>query len=108
MARTALPDGFIYHSGSPPPPSPPPPAGTTADMLLRRADGTYEIYDLGGNTILAAYSLGQVGPQQLVGLGGFQVGDTADVMLESSHSGASSFTLEITGTALIGPVGYDQ
>jgi len=30
-------------------PNPPPPGGTTADMILRRVDGTYEIYDLGGN-----------------------------------------------------------
>src|SRR5262249_54582112 len=37
-----------------PPPIPPVPPGTTADMILRRADGTYEIYDIGNNSILAA------------------------------------------------------
>jgi probable HAF family extracellular repeat protein len=42
-------------------PNPPPPAGTTADMILRRADGMYEIYDIGNNTILGAFRLGQVG-----------------------------------------------
>src|SRR5262249_4324855 len=40
---------------------PPVPAGTSADMILYRADGTYQIFDIGNNTILAAYSLGQVG-----------------------------------------------
>jgi len=44
-----------------PTPTPPPPAATTADMILRHgADGKYEIYDLGNNTILAAFQLGQV------------------------------------------------
>jgi probable HAF family extracellular repeat protein len=42
------------------------PAGTTADMVLRIADtaptaGQYEIYDIGNSSILAGYSLGQVG-----------------------------------------------
>jgi hypothetical protein len=31
--------------GAQPPPNPPAPAGTTADMVLRRGDGTYEIYE---------------------------------------------------------------
>jgi hypothetical protein len=40
----------------------PPPAGTTADMILSHGvDGHYEIYDIGNNSILAAYDLGQVG-----------------------------------------------
>jgi hypothetical protein len=44
------------------PSNPPPPAGTTADMILRDGtNGNYEIYDIGGNALLAAYSLGQVG-----------------------------------------------
>ena len=56
-------------------PNPPPPAGTTADMILRQgAFGTYEIYDIGNNAMLAAYQLGQVGTEwQFVGLGGFFV-----------------------------------
>src|SRR5438876_717414 len=46
--------------------NPPAPPGTTADMVLRASNtspiaGQYEIYDIGSNTILAAYSLGQVG-----------------------------------------------
>jgi probable HAF family extracellular repeat protein len=36
-------------------PNPPPPTGTTADMILRHgADGQYEIYDIGNNSLLAA------------------------------------------------------
>ena len=55
-----------------PPPIPPVPPGTTVDMILRRADGTYEIYDIGNNSILAAAQLGQVGTDwKFVGLGGF-------------------------------------
>ncbi|TMJ85481.1 MAG: hypothetical protein E6G76_16135, partial [Alphaproteobacteria bacterium] len=57
-------------------PNTPPPAGTTADMILRGSNaspavmGQYEIYDIGNNSILAAYSLGQVGTDwQFAGLG---------------------------------------
>src|SRR5437764_12836303 len=46
--------GFLATLG----PNPPPPFGTTADMVLFRADGTYEIYDIGNNAILAGYELG--------------------------------------------------
>src|SRR5262249_55442254 len=52
-------------------PNPPPPPGTTADMILRHgADGFYEIYDIGSNSLLAAFQLGQVGTDwKFVGLG---------------------------------------
>src|SRR5207248_1754401 len=51
--------GFLATLG----PNAPPPGGTTADMILRasRAVSQYEIYDIGSNSILAAYSLGQIG-----------------------------------------------
>jgi probable HAF family extracellular repeat protein len=50
--------GFILTIG----PNPPAPAGTSADMILRHgSDGLYQIYDIGNNAILAAYSLGRVG-----------------------------------------------
>src|SRR5258708_898190 len=48
-------------------PTTPPPVGTTADMVLSGSNAAptvasqYEIYDIGSNSILAAYSLGQVG-----------------------------------------------
>src|SRR5262249_30898161 len=50
--------GFLYTTT----PNPAPPAPTTADMILRHdADGLYEIYDIGNNSILTAYSLAQLG-----------------------------------------------
>src|SRR5207245_9528810 len=58
-------------------PNPAAPPGTTADMVLRGSNtsaiaGQYEIYDIGNNTILAGYSLGQVGTEWGFGtLGGF-------------------------------------
>src|SRR2546430_12375957 len=50
--------------------NPAPPAETRADMILRNTNGTYEIYDIGNNAILAGYKLGQVGTDwKFVGLG---------------------------------------
>ena len=66
--------------------SAPPPAGTTADMILRRGDGMYEIYDIGNNTILAAFQLGQVGTEwQFVGHRPFYGSDTGDMLLRSKR-----------------------
>jgi hypothetical protein len=66
------------------------PAGTSADMILRDSNnGIYDIYDIGGNAILAAYLLGQVGTEwQVAGLGGFNGTDTADMILRDSNNGA--------------------
>jgi hypothetical protein len=68
---------------------PPPPAATADIMILRHgADGLYEVYDLGNNAILAAYSLGQVGTDwAFVTLGGFYDGDTSDMLLRNSNTG---------------------
>jgi probable HAF family extracellular repeat protein len=81
--------GFLATLG----PNPPPPAGTTADMILRNGAGQYEIYDIGNNSILAAYSLGQVGtewvfsvPSVLSGLGTFNASDTTDMMLRNRNT----------------------
>jgi hypothetical protein len=72
-------------------PNPPPPAGTTADMILRHgADGQYQIYDIGSNSLLAAYQLGTVGN---VSSGGLEVYDIANN--------------QITGAAFVGTVGLD-
>ena len=67
-------------------PNPGPPAGTTADMIMNNpSNGDYEIYNIGGNAILAAYSLGQVGsPWSFVGMGTFQAGDIDDMLLRNT------------------------
>jgi uncharacterized protein (DUF2141 family) len=90
----------------------PVPPGTTADMILRRADGTYEIYDIGNNSILAASQLGQVGTDwKFVGLGGFYGSDTTDMLLRSSTTGGFEVydisNNQITGAAFLGAVGMD-
>jgi hypothetical protein len=94
-------------------PNPSPPPGTTGDMILRHgADGLYEIYDIGSNSILAAYRLGQVGTDyKYVGLAGFFGTDTTDMMLRSSTTG--SFEVydisnnNITNAAALGAVGLE-
>src|SRR5262249_61497750 len=66
----------------------PPPGGTTADLILRRGDGTYQIYDIGNNAIVASYQLAQVGTDwTFVTLGGFSGGDTSDMLLRNSQTG---------------------
>src|SRR5262249_40557281 len=93
-------------------PYPPPPPGTSADMILRRADGTYAIYDLGNNASLAAHPLAQVGTDwQFAGLGGFQAGDSADMLLRSASTGGFEVydisNNNVTNTAFLGNVGMD-
>src|SRR6516165_10284327 len=93
--------------------NPPPPAGTTADMILRHgADGLSEIYDLGNNTILAAFQLGQVGTDwRFVGLGGFFGNDTTDMLLRNANTGGFEVydisNNNITNAAFLGNVGLD-
>ena len=72
--------------------NPPPPAGTTALMIMTNpSNGNYEIYDVGGNGIQAAYALGQVGsPWTFAGLGTFQAGDTSDMLLRNTSTGEHS------------------
>src|SRR5262249_10348771 len=74
--------------------------------------GTYEIYDIGGNAILAAYQLGQVAtPWMFAALGTFQAGDSSDMLLRNSSTGAFEAYYvsgnNITNTALVGTVGLD-
>jgi hypothetical protein len=96
-----------------PTPNPPPPPGTTADMVLRHgADGKYEIYDIGGNAILAAFPLGQVGTDwRFVTLGGFFGNDTTDMLLRNANTGGFEvYDISnnlITGAAFLGNVGLD-
>jgi probable HAF family extracellular repeat protein len=97
---------------------PPPPPGTTADMILRGANsspgvaGQYEIYDIGSNSLLAAYQLGTVGTDwQFVGLGGFFGSDTTDLVLRNVNTGAFEVydiaNNQITAAAPLGQVGLD-
>jgi probable HAF family extracellular repeat protein len=93
-------------------PNPPPPPGTTADMILRRGDGMYEIYDIGNNAILGAFQLGQVGTDwAFVTLGGFNGSDTTDMLLRNSNTGGFEVydisNNQITGAAFLGTVGLD-
>src|SRR6185312_16444140 len=94
-------------------PNPPPPAGTTADMILRHdADGLYEIYDIGGNALLTANFLGQVGTEfQVAGLGRFFGSDTTDMLLRSATTGQFEVydigNNNITNAANLGTVGLD-
>ena len=93
------------------PPNSPAPSGTTAVMVMSNpSNGDYEIYDVGGNAILAAYSLGQVGsPWTFVGLGTFQAGDTSDMLLRNTSTGGfEAYYISgnnITNASLIGTVG---
>jgi microcystin-dependent protein len=94
-------------------PNAPPPTGTTADMILRRGvDGSYEIYDIGNNAILAGHWLGQVGTDwRLAGLGGFFGNDTTDMLLRSASTGGFEVydisNNNITNAAFLGNVGMD-
>jgi endoglucanase len=93
-------------------PNQPPPVGTSADMILRRGDGTYGIYNIGNNRILGNYQLGQVGTDwQFVGLGGFYGGDTTDMLLRNATTGGFEIydisNNNITNAASLGTVGLD-
>src|SRR6516165_9172691 len=91
--------------------NPSPPAGTTAAMTLRNFNtGVYEIYDIGGNTILSAHVLGAVGLDWgFAGLGHFFGNDTSDMLLRNGNTGAFEVydlsSNNITGAAALGAVG---
>ena len=90
-----------------------PPANTTADLLMRRAsDGMFEIYDLGNNSILGGYELGQVGTEwQVAGFGDFDGTDTSDMLLRNANTGAFEIydisNNAITHAAAMGQVGLE-
>jgi endoglucanase len=69
-------------------PNPPPPVGTSADMFLHNNGGAYEIYNIGGNSVLAAYQLALSAANfQFAGAGGFFGTDTADLLLRNTDNG---------------------
>ena len=71
-------------------PPTPPPGGNTAIMVMNNSsNGDYEIYDVGGNAIWTAYTLGQIATSwKFVGIGTFQAGDTSDILLRNTSTGA--------------------
>jgi hypothetical protein len=95
--------------------NPNPPASVSANMVLRQTgNGQYQIYNLGNNSTLASYWLGQVGIDWgFVTLGGFNDGNTSDMLLRNSTSGAfrvynvAPNDNNITGSALLGTVGLN-
>ena len=96
-----------------PPPNAAPPAGTADTLvMLRNADGAFEFYDIGHNTILLDGPLGQINPAlQVAGVGGFNGADTADLLMRDPTTGV--FTLydvsndNITGNVVVGQVGLE-
>ena len=94
-------------------PNPPPPVGTSADMFLHNNGGVYNIYNIGGNSVLAAYQLALSAANfQFAGAGGFFGTDTADLLLRNTDNGGCwVFDISnnnITNVAIgIGLVGLD-
>jgi hypothetical protein len=86
-----------------------PPMNATSDMVMEQgATGNYEIYDIGGNTILAAYALGQIAPQwQAVGMGGFDGSDTSDILLRNTSNGQFEVA-DLSGNSISNIVGFGQ
>jgi hypothetical protein len=74
--------------------------------------GNYEIYDIGNNSILGGYSLGQLGPDYgFGGLGNFNGSDTSDMLLRRGTTGAFEVydisNSNITSAASLGQVGLE-
>jgi hypothetical protein len=86
-----------------------PPAATSVAMLMQFTDGTYEIFDIGQNSILAAYQLPPISTQWTVkGLGDFEGTDTDDMMMRNSAGALTIYNLNsnnLIGSASMGQVG---
>jgi Subtilase family len=99
---------------------------TTANLVLRTNaldpaglnqslnQTLYRIYSIGSGALLAANQLGKVGSDWgFVTLGGFFDGDTADMLLRNSTSGAFQVyniapnSINLTGSASLGAVGLN-
>jgi hypothetical protein len=67
-------------------------------MIMRDGinGGGYEIFDLGGNAVQAAYPLGQIDAEwQVAGIGGFDGADTSDMLLRNSLTGQTRARIDI-------------
>jgi hypothetical protein len=65
--------------------------GTSADMIMSDGNGNHEIYNIGNNTIISAYQLEEftdVGAVAVMGIGGFNGNDAADMLIRSTTNGA--------------------
>ena len=104
---------LVQHLASATGPNPPPPVGTSADMFLHNNGGVYNIYNIGGNSVLAAYQLALSAANfQFAGAGGFFGTDTADLLLRNTDNGGfwvfDISNNNITSVAIgIGLVGLD-
>ena len=90
-------------------------------MILRRLDGSYQLADIGNNSILSSYSFNQPGANwgsdwYAVALGSFADGDTTDLLLRNNNASdpnAGAFEVyniinnNITSGALAGTVSLD-
>ena len=77
-----------------------PPAGTTTVLDLEKpATGVYEYYDIGKNGILQAGPLDQISTSlSVVGIGGFDGSDTADLLTRNTATGAFTVSTSATTT----------
>jgi hypothetical protein len=86
----------------------PPPAATTADLIMDNTSGDYEIYDLGGNTIQAAYGLDQISTDwQVAGLGSFAGTDTSDMLMRDPGNGQLEI-YDVSNNNISGPFSIGQ
>jgi hypothetical protein len=112
VAGAGLVDALAAVTAAIPPPPNAPPAGTTADMVLNNPGGVYNIYNIGGNSVLAGYQLAFVGTDwAFVTLGGFNGSDTADMLLRNGSTGTFQVydivNNNITQSASMGAVGLN-
>lgn len=93
--------------------NPSPPGGTVSDMVAEfTSSGALQIYDIGGNAVLASYPLGQASAGlQFVGFGDFDGKDGSDILLRNTSTGNFSVydvsNNEITTTASLGQAGLE-
>ena len=76
--------------------------------MLRNADGAFECYDIGHNTILLDGPLGQINPAlQVAGVGGFNGADTADLLMRNPTTGVLTL-YDVSNDNITGNVWLDK